>query len=840
MSTCIPKEIADRVRTSLERGEIDANSISSMLPEEQKALRSLLEDVVTEDIGVTASPEEIRIISEKAKVIDKAQKVLGDDIGNPLKTKENVDFFLAKKEMDDYLQSLSPAHNAKILTSTIGRGVMLSSVKSPTLNIISNMEIGFTEALTRRIARFGIRGTSNKLALQYMKMVNEVYQKTGYDISRMTTLHDIGSSGQRVLGKIVHSEGKGPIRAIGRFFEDTVFKQLMGAPDVAFSSAHFADSVNLNARKLAKSIVGKEAEKGVRSAKALELMNDAMRLNPLTKEGEILRGQAIMDAQKATWTDTTWASKTSEGIRKVLNTVSGDLRFGDYALPFVKTPANFIATGMDYAGMGIPKALFKTVKAIRTGGFAEIATKEFAEKTIPDLVRAGLGITTAAIIAYNLKADDFVGAYDPQRQQIEQLRNSTYNAVRIGNKWISTAYFGPLAVPLSAMMYAKKYGKTPGEKTFQYAKGTLQQVFDLPGVSDAADYFNQRARQPKDQTLSEAYQSTQDYVLNQAMSRLMPSFIPDIANVTDPNQRKATGLWQVFQSKIPGLRNKLPEKKTIFGDTITGESKASELFFGARVKTDRETDLVKELIRVANENNSGISFTDWDKSSSSQLAQFEQKIGKEKYGEAKDKYGKELEKLLNKLVSTKDYQKESDYEKLKDINNVDATAIKNIFKDYNFKYEKNKSSSGELLANYDKGEYEVTNKRNVFQLIETYLTGFKNDPAGAWKALTTPEKLKDVVTRPGFNKGIVQFERKKGLSEIDAGNKATAVDHKLAVVLGGTNDLSNLQVLKTKDNNLKGQLEKYLIDKVRSGEMTREQAREIDKNWNLNLNLIGK
>ena len=179
----------------------------------------------------------------------------------------------------------------------------------------------------------------------------------------MTSLKDMGGSGERVLGETIHAQGEGSIRATGRVIEDVVFKWLMGAPDVAFASAHFADSVNLNSLKLSKG--------DVKLAK--ELMADAMRLEPKTPKGEILRAQGILDAQKATWTDDSWASKASLGIRKIFNNLSGDYRLGDYLFPFVKTPANVLSTGMDYAGLGIPKALIKTVKAFKSG---ELKSKE--------------------------------------------------------------------------------------------------------------------------------------------------------------------------------------------------------------------------------------------------------------------------------------------------------------------------------------------------------------------------------------------------------------------------------------------------------------------------------
>jgi len=49
--------------------------------------------------------------------------------------KQTLAFLEGKKKMDDYLLGLNPANNLKVLTGTVGRGMMLASLKSPLLNI---------------------------------------------------------------------------------------------------------------------------------------------------------------------------------------------------------------------------------------------------------------------------------------------------------------------------------------------------------------------------------------------------------------------------------------------------------------------------------------------------------------------------------------------------------------------------------------------------------------------------------------------------------------------------------------------------------------------------------
>jgi hypothetical protein len=679
MSTCIPKYRVEEIKLKITEGKMDANEISKLLPEERAAARSILEDFVSDKLGVSVSSKEVGEIGKLAKDIDAAYKKLGVELGNPNKVQEHVDFFKAKQTMDKYLLDKHPANRLKVATGTIGRGMMLASVKSPVLNIGSNIEIGFTEALARRISSGQLRGTDSKLAVDFVKMANKIYQETGYDISRMTSLTDGGQGSLVKQEGIIHSQGPGLTRAAGRVVEDIVFKQLMGAPDVAFASAHFADSVNLNARKMAKGDL----------VKAREMMVDSMRLQPQTPEGEILRAQGILDAQVATWTNNTWASKVSSNIRKILNDVSGDVRAGDYLLPFIKTPANVIATGMDYAGMGVPKALIKTVKAIKSG---DIRNPEYIKSVSRDLSRSGLGIVGAIIISSLLKDDDFVGAYDPARNQIEALRNSNTNSFRIGGKWISTAWLGPLAVPVTAMMYSRKYGKTGPEKAWQYAMGVGSAVGQIPGLSDIVDTVRAGAYK-KNLSLKEMTSAALDYIASEAFSRLIPGIVTDITKVIDPVARQGSKGLPSLQAKTPGLSKYLPEKTTIFGETVKQEPAWSVILFGSRVKTDKETPLITEINRISVATDKPVTFTDWGKSNSTALAQFKEKVGEEKFLEAKKKYGEMLKQQLEITMAKAEFKRLTDEEKLKVINGKDSEVQTKIFKLYGFKPKPAKKST---------------------------------------------------------------------------------------------------------------------------------------------------
>lgn len=672
-NTCIPKITAEELKSKIKKGEITSESILDMIPEDKIILKQALEEMVAEKFNVSISEGEVSELVTKSKKIDEAQKKLGDDLGNPEKTKETLDFFKAKKEMEDYIMSKNPASKMRVLTGTIGRGMMLASLKSPILNIGSNTEVAITEGLSRRLAKMQFTGTDNSLAMDYVKMVNKIYKETGYDLSRMMDIRDTGASGTRVLEDIGHTQGKGVIRKTGRIVEDIVFKKLMGAPDVAFSSVHFADSVNLNAKKLSNGD----------NIKAKEIMRDSMRIEPKTPEGIIAREQGIMDAQVATWTNKTWASQLTGGIRNIFNSLSGDARVGDFLFPFIKTPANIIATGMEYAGGGFVSTAVKLAKAIRTGNLAD---KQNIQSMIRSSIRAGIGMTAAVIITAQLDDDDFVGAYDPKRTQIEGLRNSNTNSIRIGDKWVSVEWLGPLAVPVTSIMFARKYGDTPAEQAFQYGKGVWAQLKNLPTVSDVFEYA-QNQSYGGNKNLKEMTGETVNWLAEQAGSRLIPSFVSDIAKATDEYNRVAkTGLEGV-QAKIPGLRQNLPIRTNIFGEKSKTEQDWSVLLFGSRLKTDQETRMIKELSRLSTSTDKGITFMDWDKSSSSILAEFKQKVGETKFKRAKADYQKTLKVRLEDAIKKSVYRSASDEDKLLAINNLDSEITKLIYKKYGFKHK---------------------------------------------------------------------------------------------------------------------------------------------------------
>jgi hypothetical protein len=477
------------------------NSLKDEQLLDPKTHDAFLEDLVSQRLGLSVTAEEAGKISEIADKIKAAKtqvKRMGDPTDNP---QAQMDYFKARKEMNDYVNGLNPSSKLAVATSTIARGNLLFRISSILLNIGSNTGMGALELIGRRLETRSFKGQNSTLGLKYMRHALDIYNKTGFDITRTLTLEaDRKFKGEEVF----NTQGKGVTRAAGRFYEDWVFNKTQGVPDVFASSIAFADRADIEATKLAKQLKLKGAEA---KAKSGEILKDAMTIEPQTPEGKFARDNAVADAEYATFQNKSAFAQKSMELRKVLNV--GDLRFGDMAVPFVKTAANAIAASLDASGVTVPiKGVANMIEAVKLiqgdQSFIDLALKRHPDIPVQQalqtafkgysrtLVRAGLGVTAAYLLANALNPDDFIGEYptNPTEQQLLKLQNAATNSVRIGGHWISTDYFTSLAAPFIGIMYAKKYGHDLPSALEAYVLGAGYQSTKIPGLDVLAQTFS--------------------------------------------------------------------------------------------------------------------------------------------------------------------------------------------------------------------------------------------------------------------------------------------------------------------------------------------------------------
>jgi len=139
------------------------------------------EDLVMDKLGANISLEDANKIVKKAEAL---QKLQSPQLGDPINYKEEtIEYFTKKKELEDLMYSIGPHSKMAVLTQTIFRGNMLFSGKSPVLNVISNTTGGIIKLIERRLFAKRPMGLNGDIAWEYVKMVNKIYAKSGYDIS---------------------------------------------------------------------------------------------------------------------------------------------------------------------------------------------------------------------------------------------------------------------------------------------------------------------------------------------------------------------------------------------------------------------------------------------------------------------------------------------------------------------------------------------------------------------------------------------------------------------------------------------------------------------------------
>lgn len=644
-----------------------------------------LSDLITDVMGISMTTDEVKQIAEKAKNLDELYNNPTDD-GIP-----SIEYWEARREMDDYISSLNPSSDLRVFTSTIRRGAMLFSVKSPIVNIENNIVNGMVQSLERRMSSNTYTGLNNDFAIDYVKKVNAIYQKSGYDISRMEMLADT----QKRLGEeITTSQGEGAVKAVGRFYEDVVFKQLMGAPDIAASSIAFADSANLASTKLANAM-GLEGMNA--KATALEIFKDAVRINPDTPAGELVRGQAISDARVATNTnkgnptkydsrisESSWYADIAMGVRELLNNSTGDIRLGDQLMPFVKTIANAVQMGIDTAGVGFVKGGFKLIEARKE---MLSGNGEPMKEVVRLFIRSGLGLTLATVLAYMFNPDDFISAYDvlnPKEKDMARLKNAPYNSIKIGDKYVSIDYFGPLAAAFVGIMYARKYGEDLPSSLGQYVRGASIQAVRGPGIKEFADLVSNLQEAVQKGKLGDISKGLTSEAIGYIRSGVIPGIVADVAKGIDPVERETRdGVMSKVVSAIPVARQSLPEKIS----QTTGEPKESEGFlssilFGSRLKKADESAIVEEFKRLSE---SGNQPTTADISRSGRTKELKEQIG-DRFQEAVKYYGSEYGKKVSQKINALEYKKKPDEEKKRIIDNIRNDIIDKMLR--KFKYNK--------------------------------------------------------------------------------------------------------------------------------------------------------
>lgn len=644
-------------------------------------------------LGLELTSEQYNGIIAKTQAIQKSIETTRNKNGNP-----SALFFKNVSEMENHANSIEPSPALAILTSTVGRGNMLFSPKTIALNIESNIVNFFTEAITRRLQSGAVNMVVDPQAIKdYLAYSREVFNTSGYQVSSMPSLDP---TTQILSEKMTTTGGKGIANSLGRFFEQTIFKYGLGGPDLLFKDLTFVDTANLLATKEAKGD----------TTKATELFKDICLIEPKTAKGKELREIAINEALVATYQNKSTLSdgalKMREAASKIGNIVlPQSVKLGDLISPFVKTPANVVGLGFDYS-MGGLLALrnIKTIyNDIQNGTFSD-ATRQ----SIRSLARNGIGFVVASLIAGLIDDDDYIPEYallSPRERELVKMKGGVFNSVKIGDKYISLDYFGPLAMPLVSILNARK-GNDAKSKVWNYFQGSAYQALKLPVIGDLKDLLEGTGRTlTKD--VDTNIKTLEDAAIDFISSRSIPAIVTDIAKMTDEYERETNNnALKRLQSKVPYIPvisdlpiiDKIPTRKDLpaqynygTGQPRETQNPVSQLFAGARVKEEVSTPVIREIDKLV-KNGQQVTLSKITKPPAS-LATLPDEI--------KPKVEKEFAKLyaknVNELIKMPGYKNLDDEEKTNNINGIRSLIVSDLKEKYGLNKKEKKPRTKKLV-----------------------------------------------------------------------------------------------------------------------------------------------
>lgn len=338
--------------------------------------------------------------------------------------------------------------------------------------------------------------------------------------------------------------------------------------DVIFNRAAYVDSF---AQALqAKGVTAAEANAGTRTA-----------------DVEAARAYAIEEAQKATYRNTT---ALSEALSKrgrydaSDNIVERGISFvTDALLPFRKTPANILTTGLDYSPVGIVKSVKEALWDVRRGNCTAADAVDSLASGLTGTGIFALGAYLAAEGLLHIRAGD-----DDKEEAFEKSMGGQDYAIQIGDKSYTLDWALPAAMPL--------FAGAATEKSYEKGGGTFVSLVDA--IKNIGSVIWETSMLSSLNDLISYWSYADDpgaYLISKAASSYAGQYIPTIgskvASVFDDTVRKSyveKGSGQVASDvnyflqgaakKVPGVRNQLQPMVDMWGNEVSNGSAPERVF----------------------------------------------------------------------------------------------------------------------------------------------------------------------------------------------------------------------------------------------------------------------
>ena len=247
---------------------------------------------------------------------------------------------------------------------------------------------------------------------------------------------------------------------------------------------------------------------------------------------------------------------------------------------FVRTPWNLVKHGLSYVpGPGYfirPGETKSVLKFTEEGALASVSEEVVKMSKEEAVSRQIVGLGAVTIIGGMASQGLITGSYpaDPSERARWQENGIPPFSIKVGDKWVSYQRADPISTV---------FGLTAD--FFEFMRYAKEQGYSLTGSGPSRDKFIDEAGKHfisamkaniLQKTFMEGFSDTLELLTNptpggietyfeQLGQRVVPVLAKDAAKMIDPYEREADGVLEKIQSRIPGLRQMLPQQFGQYG-----------------------------------------------------------------------------------------------------------------------------------------------------------------------------------------------------------------------------------------------------------------------------------
>ena len=528
---------------------------------------------------------------------------------------------------------------------------------------------------------------------------------------------------------------------------------------------------------------------------------------------------ATQEALKATFKDDNAFSKALQGVKQKTG------KFGEVALPFVKTPANLAMRGIDYSPVG----LINTFKKIKSGADAgEIIDDLSKNLTGSAMILLGYKLREKGLLTGNYSEDKDEKAFQKQQGMLE-------NAFHVGDNYITYDWAQPTSTPLligSTIYDAVNNSDAENDGVL----GALNTGFK-GALNVTNSWLNTSPLQSVSDLLGGGEYSNDNGIAGNIANeiiempqRLIPAQLGAIARTSDPIMRDTysgdqslTGILgnqvRQAQAKVPELSKQLPISYDTWGNPRTRSDTKLEAFLAqnfnpGQLGNKNETPLDSEVQRLFDKTGNKEVFP-INAARSLELGDSGRvKLTPEQHSQYQKELGQKSYELVDDFMKNPEYKNLTDDEKAATLGSI-YNFSNELAKEKLFNHVTDNNSKLKEIAKTE-GTKGVTayyvDKIKADRLgmnVDTYRKKESEYEGGAAKYAETKKKA------DALELSVDTYDKKE--AEYPGGAKQYAADKKKADALGITVDQYN----KAKTT---GGAEKFAADKKKA-----EQAGFVSK-----------